>query len=287
MEGLSTAGNIQGGLADALLAILHSKSIGPALKWVDHFVFFRAPTYCDTDAAGMVSYSYSYDLASVMKIMDPLGIPWHPIEVKGQDFWLQVSYVGFMWNLELHTISLSPKKRTKYLKKVHSSLHTSNAPSRKQCTSILGTLQHISFIYRDGRSRLPPFVSFISKFPNDFTMHHAPRSIVDSLCWWEAVLLNPLCCHSLKLHQWLDPDLWVDVSTSWGIGIAFGNRWLAWTLTPGWKAKGRDIGWAESIALELAVLVVIDSRFRDCSIVVRGDNIGIIGAYDKGSSRNV
>src|SRR5882724_9572991 len=165
MEGLSTAGNIQGGPADVLLAILHSKSIGPALKWVDDFVFFHAPTYCDTDAVGTVSYSYSYDLASVMKITDPLGIPWHPIEVKGQDFRPLVSYVGFVWNLELHTISLSPKKRTKYLEKVRSSLHTSNALSRKHCTSILRTLQHILFIYRDGRSRLPPFVSFISKFP--------------------------------------------------------------------------------------------------------------------------
>ena len=129
MEGLSTAGNIQGGLADALLAILHSKSISPALKWVNDFVFFHIPSYFVTDTAVTVNYSYSYDLTSVMKITDPLSIPWHPIEVKGQDFWLQVSYVGFMWNLELHTISLSPKKCIKYLEKVRSSLCALNALS--------------------------------------------------------------------------------------------------------------------------------------------------------------
>src|SRR5882724_5529742 len=88
-------------------------------------------------------------------------------------------------------------------------------------------------------------------------------------------------------HQWLNPDLWVDASTSWGIGIAFGNKWVAWTLTPGWKAEGRDISWAESIALKLVVLIVIDSRFHDCSIIIHSDNTGIIGTYDKGRSHNV
>ena len=192
------------------------------------------------------------------------------IEVKGQDFGPRVSYVGFIWKLELHTISLLPKKCLKYLKKVHSSLHVSNSLSQKHCTSILGTLQHISFIYRDSHSRLPPFVSFISKFPNDFATCHASKYVMDSLHWWEAVLLNPLCSRSLKLHQWLYPDLWIATSTSWGIGIALGNKWFTWTLMPGWKAKGRDIGWAESISLELVVLIIVDSGFRDCSIVVHG-----------------
>jgi len=191
MEGLSTAGNIQGGPADVLLAILYSKSISPSLKCVDDFVFFRVPSYFDTDAAGMVNYSYSYDLTSVMKITDPLGIPWHPIEVKGQDFGLQVSYVGFVWNLELHTVSLSPKKHIKYLEKVHSSLCTLNALSQKHCTSILGTLQHISFIYRDSHSRLPPFASFISKFPNDFAMRMPPSPS------WIAYTGGKWCCLTL------------------------------------------------------------------------------------------
>src|SRR5882724_5050993 len=178
MEGLSTAGNIQGGPADALLAILHSKSIGPALKWVDHFVFFRAPTYCDTDAAGMVSYSYSYDLASVMKIMDPLSIPWHPIEVKGQDFGLLVSYVGFMWNLELHTVSLSPKKRTKYLEKVHSAHHTLNALSRKHCKSILRT----SSTYRSSTGTAAPGCphSHHSSLSSQMTL---PRTMLPGPLW--------------------------------------------------------------------------------------------------------
>src|SRR5882724_7325099 len=106
--------------------------------------------------------------------------------------------------------------------------------------SMLSTLQHISFIYQDGHSTLLPFASFLSKFPNDFTICHAPKSVLESLCWWEVVLLNPDCSCSIKPHRFLNCDLWVDASTSWGIGIIYGNMWFAWTLMPGWKAKGRD-----------------------------------------------
>ena len=75
--------------------------------------------------------------------------------------------------------------------------------------------------------------------------------------------------------------------------VQLGHRHHSWRqvvhldLAPGWKSEGRDIGWAKSIALELAVLLLVNLNFRDCSIVIRGDNTGVIGAYDKGRSRNV
>jgi len=288
MEGLSSSGNIQGCPADALIAILKSESIGPAIKWVDDFIFFRTPSSTFIDASGTLGYSYPYDLDMVMKLTDPLGIPWHPINTKGQDFRSTVPYLGFVWDLELHSVSLSPKKRLKYLSKVRSLLHTTNSlVSQKDCMSILGTLQHLSFVYKEGRSTLPPFSAFLAKFPNDFSRRHATKPIYESLRWWEAVLTKSDCSRSLKPRQPFDPDLWVDASTNWGIGIIFGDNWYAWALTPGWKTDGRDIGWAESVALELAVLILVDRNFHDCSVIIRSDNTGVIGAYEKGRSRNI
>ena len=40
MEGLSSASNIQGSPADALITIFKSKSIDEVMKWADDFVFF-------------------------------------------------------------------------------------------------------------------------------------------------------------------------------------------------------------------------------------------------------
>jgi len=287
MEGLSTAGNIQGCPADVLLVIFKSKSISPALKWVNDFVLFCVPSSTATDATDTNTNAYSYNLSSVMNITNPLRVPWHPIKVKCQDFGPTVSYVGFIWNLEDHSLSLSPKKYLKYLKKVCSFLCSSDSPSQNHGMSILRTIQHISFMYRDSRSTLLPFASFISKFPNDFTTCHAPKSVLESLRWWEAILLNPHCAHSLKPCQMLNPDLWVNASTSWGIGIIHGNKWSVWTLMPGWKAEGRDISWANSIALELAVCILVEYNLCNCSIIICSDNTGVIGAYDKGRSCNI
>jgi len=198
MEGLSLAGNIQGVPADTFIAIFKANAFGPALKWVDDFVLFRTPSAGHVNEDGITEYVYSYDLSAVMAITDPLGIPWHPIDVKGQDFKSTVSYVGFVWDLEHHSVSLSPKKRLKYLDKVCSLLHASSSKiSCKDCMSILGTLQHISFIYKEGHSLLLPFSSFLSKFHNDFACRHVPHSITESFHWWEAVLSKPSCSCSL------------------------------------------------------------------------------------------
>jgi len=157
--------------------------------------------------------------------------------------------------------------------------------SRKECMSILGTLQHISFIYKEGHSTLPPLTAFISKFHDDFACHHTPKSVTKSLCWWEAVLNaqiapSPSCPISLlTLTYGLIHHL------AGGLVIVYGDLWYAWSLLPGWKADSRDIGWAESIALELAILV--DEGYHNCSIIIRGNNTGVIGAYDKGRSHNI
>jgi len=37
------------------------------------------------------------------------------------------------------------------------------------------------------------------------------------------------------------------------VGLIVGHYWAAWHLQDGWKSDQRDIGWAESVALELAV----------------------------------
>jgi len=57
-------------------------------------------------------------------------------------------------------------------------------------------------------------------------------------------------------------------------------------LLPGWDCDDRDIGWAESVALQLAILWLVGNRFSDCNVMVRGNNMGVIGALNKGHSWN-
>ena len=73
---------------------------------------------------------------------------------------------------------------------------------------------------------------------------------------------------------------------SWGIGLVVGNQWATWCLWEGWKHGDRDIGWAESVALELAILWLVQCEFTDCEVTVKGDNTGVIGAFNKGWLHN-
>jgi len=137
-------------------------------------------------------------------------------------------------------------------------------------------LQHVTFIYKEGFSTLPPLSTFTAKFPNNFSWRHVPASIVDSVHWWKSVLSAPCSSHSLTVQLKFNPDIWVDALSSWGIGIVVGNHWATWHLCEGWHAGDRDIGWAKSVALELAIMWLVPQELADFDITVRGDNTSII-----------
>lgn len=82
-----------------------------------------------------------------------------------------------------------------------------------------------------------------------------------------------------------DLDIWVDAST-WGIGVMIGGRSAAWKLASGWDAESRDIMWAEMIALELACLYIQELGHNTVAVTVHCDNLSVIGAWNKGWSRN-
>ena len=126
----------------------------------------------------------------------------------------------------------------------------------------------------------------MSKFCNYFALHHAPHSVFDCALWWKSILSTPGGSRSLIPHCAIDPDIWVNASSSWGIGLVVGKRWSAWHLLPGWNLNDRDIGWAESVALKLAVLWLVEQKYSDCEITVRGDKTGVIGAFNKACSHN-
>jgi len=93
------------------------------------------------DSQGGLQHHYSIDITSILSVMDPLGILWHPIMTKGQDFASLVVYVGFLWDLQCHTVLLLEKKHLKYLDKTQAfQALVKLKVSRKDILSIHGTL---------------------------------------------------------------------------------------------------------------------------------------------------
>ena len=81
-------------------------------------------------------------------------------------------------------------------------------------------------------------------------------------------------------------EFWVDASSLWDIGIILDNEWDHWRLCPNWDRDGRNIGWAEIVAIELGLLFAIHQGYTDVHFLIKSDNQGVIHAIQEGKSRS-
>jgi len=119
--------------------------------------------------------------------------------------------------------------------------------TRHDCEVVIGTLNHCSLIIPDGRSQLPSLYRLSGSFRDKYYMakHRISDSVASDVAWWISVLSSENCQMFITLLGDPSPlQIHVDASTSWGIGFVMNGKWLAWKLKPGWKIKGREIGWA-------------------------------------------
>jgi hypothetical protein len=272
-----------GRVADAKSSILVSKGLGPSKNWVDDFVFFRFPI---SITSGVPLFSYS--LSDIYSLAEQLGWPWK--KAKTRPFNPQFKYLGFIWDLSTKTVQIPDAKKISYLTKLQP--WTSGQKfSKKEAESVLGTLVHCSLAIPDGRSRLPSISRFSSSFnhlSSPFARKAPSSTILSDLQWWRTQLSADFCGSTLsKPPPVSDIEFWVDASSSWGIGVVFNNEWDFWKLQPGWDKDGRNIGWAEMVAIELGILFAIHRTYTDIHLVIKSDNQGVIHAIRGGKSRSL
>lgn len=107
--GLSNAAGLEGEVADAVCDILSKKGGVPYIaKWVDDFLPSREPSSVTLNTDGTKSYSYSYDLADLIRILSPLGIPWSAPKL--EEFSYIQAHIGFEWDLANRTVSFPDAK---------------------------------------------------------------------------------------------------------------------------------------------------------------------------------
>lgn len=267
--GLSCASSNSGMIANAAVDIWIAEGIQPILKYEDDLNIFRCPVSDGLFRDG--EYLYAYDRDSALGVISSLNIPWHPTK-------------------DLHRVSLPDHKRMKFLFRVITFI---GSFERRKCQlrdveRIHGSLCYIAFIYVEGRSRLPSLSNFAASFKgNEFISRFPPRSIFSDLRWWAMQLEDGSFYRQLAPRgPSLDLGVYVDASTSWGIGLIFDGKWAAWQLSPSWKVPGRDICWLETLAVEFACYALEMCGFNNCSVIIHSDNQGTIGSMHKGRSPN-
>jgi hypothetical protein len=130
---------------------------------------------------------------------------------------------------------------------------------KKLAMSLLDTLSHVTVVHQDGRSYLSALSAFISTFTNEHQPHYPRASVIKDLKWWSIKLTETnFACPLTPRGETQDLGIWVDASKSWGIGIIIGEEWDAWQWSSAWHTKGRNIGWAEAIAVELVARILYE-----------------------------
>jgi len=288
--GAACASSNSGMIANAVVDIWEAEGVGPILKYEDDLKVFRMPSADGAFVDG--EFRYDYDREDMLHRIEPLGVPWHP--GKGDNrFTFITTFIGYLWDIPQRTVSLPEEKWLKFRERVRRFLNdfcdTHHPCHLLDVQKIHGSLCHVAFVYTHGRSRLSSISNFASKFKNDEfrTLYISSRSMVSDLRWWLNILSSPSIVRLLRPRGPLqDLGLYVDASTSWGIGIVIGDEWSSFQLSPSWKIQGRDICWLETIAIELLVYLLEEKGLQDAYLLIHSDNQGTIGALGKGRSPN-
>lgn len=127
-----------------------------------------------------------------------------------------------MWNLAAKTVVLPDDKCSKYAVKL-APWFKGALVTRKDCDSVIGTLNHCSLVIRDGCFHLPSFYKLASSFALNspsYLLHRVPAIVAADASWWIDRLLNSWCGLDIREPPApLPTSLFVDASTSWGIGL--------------------------------------------------------------------
>lgn len=285
--GAAAASSNAGMIGNAVVDIWQAEGVKPILKYEDDLKIFRYPV--EEGSFKHDGFCYDYDRDEALSRISSLCVPWH--KEKGDLTFLYITnFIGFRWDLPNKHISLPEEKRLKFRNRVRTFLDcfAGDPCSLLDIQKIHGSLCHVAFVYIQGRSHLPSLSNFIASFMgNEFTRRYAPKSLITDLKWWFQALDIPGFYRELSPRgPRQDMGIFVDASTSWGIGIIIAGRWAAFRLHKDWKVEGRDICWLETVAVEILVYILEAMDISNTTLLIYSDNQGTIGSIGKGRSRN-
>ena len=229
---------------------------------------------------------YAYNFDDIDKLSSVLGIPWE--KSKDLPFDFSTSYIGFQWDLESRSVSLSPRKRLKYASSIDEWLMRPRH-NLSDVQKLYGRLLHACLVLPAGRAYLTSLESMLGLCnAQPFALYFPVKGLSDDLSWWSLKLSLSISRPIPTPLDLLDTHAFSDASSGFGIAISIQGRWRAWRLVPGWQTLdgSRDIGWAEAVGFELLVRTVARVRGPSGHFKVYGDNKGVVEGWWNFRSKN-
>lgn len=280
--GLASSAGVFGAIADMLVAIYMASGYRAITKWVDDFfvIAFPGDRWTEED---------------FMSLTGQLGVPWSREKTR----YLSVvqRFTGFDWDLANRTVALPTEKLEATIALITRWTLPAAHFSANDAASLHGKLVHISSIFRCIR----PFLRSASRFAADLAQRKyrttkAPTmDLLADLSWVRFILESSPNVLPLRNPTPVDLNWWGDASSSFGIGVVIHGHWAVWKYAAGFIVgpnQAFDIGWAEAVAVELALLIALkygiisSTHSAGTSFLVRSDNQGVVTVINKGRSRS-
>ena len=224
-------------------------------------------------------------MKDIDNVSQVLGIPWEA----SKDIFFSPTplFIGFIWDLDHHTMQLAKSKCIKYITTIDNWL-LSRTHVLEDIQKLHGKLVHAALVFPEGKPYPTSLECMLGIFGNEPFKPRTPlQGTTEDLKWWQTKLFSPsIPCPIPTPQPIFDLQACSDASSSISLSITLSNRWRAWFLRPGWISDGHDIGWAESISLKLLVSTILNTGTSNCHFTIYCDNQGIIEGWQKGHSHN-
>lgn len=267
--------------------ILMKEGYGYIIFWVDDILIRREPLN------PLPPWRYSFGIDDILQTASNLGVPLPSDKI--QPFSTTFRYLGFVFNLESKIVEVSEEKKTKGKSKIADALHDQKI-SLDSLRSLTGFLSHLALVILPGKAHLRSLFHMQAEMERKgavkWTRWVWPDYARSDLVWWASELEKDFLGMKLCTMRKADDSLgvFVDASTDWGIGIVIQNEFDRFRLVEGWRegtGESRDIGWAEFVAVELAVFFLISSfNIHNRHILIHSDNKGVVLAWKARRSRS-
>lgn len=238
-----------------------------------------------SDQATHPEAEFTYPLEHVDAISEKLGIPWE--KYKDQPFASHFTYLGFLWDLDNKLVSLTEHKQAKYCQAIRE-WNQATKHTLEETEKLHGKLLHATHIIPKGRAYLVGLERLMAtQRDRPHIPLTPPRGTSFELEWWLLSLSSPSPLRPIPAPTpVIDVNAFSDASSGTGIAFLVGQKWKAWRLLPGWQSDGRDIAWAESIALELMAHGVVAEQGQAKAFRLHCNNRVVVEGWHKGRSRN-
>ncbi|KAE8228496.1 hypothetical protein CF326_g6570 [Tilletia indica] len=205
-----------------------------------------------------------------------LGLPLHKPTLRSSVF----TYAGYVFNIRDRQAGLPVTKAATYCDDIHDWL---SSPTHRldDAQRLLGRLLHASPVVPDSSCHLTRLISFvnvaITSNAHARSKRHGGSPLDEDLLWWRERLGGGEVWCSIAQYAPQDMQLYVDASSEWGVGVWWGGRVASYRLRSDWRTRqeGRDIQFAEALAIEVGLLHLFATSVRRAALIVHTDNTDV------------